>query len=162
MKTVILLLFLIFIQGMRSQELKRQMLSAAGGSQLVASVTGDYFIHQNIGQQSVIGTYRAENKELRQGFVQPLPAIVLGGDPNDLEIVVYPNPFTNGVVVNLEQGLEKEIQIKVFDFSGRLVQANVFEANSQLTVPLIGLSQGAYFLRLSSGDQQTVKQLLKQ
>ena len=61
----------------------------------------------------------------------------------------------------LEQGLEEEVQAQVFDISGRWVQTDTYEANTQLTIPLLGLSQGAYFLRLSSGQQQVVKQLLK-
>ena len=154
-------LFLIFLQGIHSQELKRQMLASAGSSQLVSSQAGTYFIQQSVGQHSVIGSYRAANNELRQGFVQVLPAIVLGGDPNELEVVVYPNPFTNGVVVNFEQGLEDEISVAIFDMSGRLVQSNAYEATNQLTLPLLGLAQGAYFLKLGSGQQQTVKQLLK-
>lgn len=161
MKIGLLLFSLVCIQGILAQELKRQMLSAAGGSQLVTTMAGDYFIQQSIGQQTVIGSYTVENNQLRQGFIQSLPAIVLGGDPNGLEVVVYPNPFTNGVVVNLEQGLEDAIEVEVFDFSGRLVQNTSFEANSQLTIPLYGLSQGAYFMRLRSGEQQIVKQLLK-
>lgn len=155
------MLFLVCVQGVHTQELKRQMLSSAGGGLLVTSAVGSYFIHQSVGQHSVIGAFEADNHELRQGYIQPLPAIVLGGDPNDLEVVVYPNPFTNGVMVRLEQGLEEEVQAQVFDISGRLVQTDMYEANTQLTIPLLGLSQGSYFLRLSSGQQQVVKQLLK-
>lgn len=159
---ILLLLSLVFIQGIEAQVLKRQMLASAGSSQSVTSTDGDYFIQQSIGQHSAIGTFTVDNNTLRQGYIQPLPAIVLGGDPNDLEIVVFPNPFTDGIIVNLEQGLENAITTELFDISGRLVQASEFDANTQLTIPLIGLSQGAYFLRLRSGQQQTVKQLLKQ
>lgn len=161
MKTRILLLSLICIQGMHSQVVKRQMLASAGGGLRVESAAGNYFIHQSIAQHSVIGTYDAENHVLRQGYIQPLPAIVLGGDPNNLEVVVYPNPFTNGVVVNLEQGLEGTIGLELFDISGRLVRTDAYDADTQLTIPLLGLSQGSYFMRLSSGKQQVVKQLLK-
>ncbi len=161
MKIVILLFSLSIVQGIQAQQLKRQMLSAAGSSQLVTNVAGSYFIQQSIGQHSVIGTYTVDSQMLRQGYIQPLPAIVLGGNPNDLEIVVFPNPFTEGVVVNLEQGLENDIKVELFDASGRLIKSDTYDATNQLTLPLTGLSQGSYFLQLSSGRQQAVKQLLK-
>ena len=161
MKTSILLLALVWIQGMQSQELQRQMLASAGNSQTVTSAAGTYFIQQSIGQHSVIGTFPVDNNELRQGYIQALPAIVLGGDPNVLEVVVYPNPFTNGVIVNLEQQLEEAIAMELFDISGRLIRYEDFDASTQLTIPLLGLPQGSYFLRLRSGTQQTVAQLIK-
>ncbi|MEL7269482.1 MAG: T9SS type A sorting domain-containing protein [Bacteroidota bacterium] len=161
MKIVILLFSLSIVQGIQAQQLKRQMLSAAGSSQLVTNAAGSYFIQQSVGQHSVIGTYTVDNQKLRQGYIQPLPAIVLGGNPNDLEIVVFPNPFTEGVVVNLEQGLENDIKVELFDASGRLIKSDTYDATNQLTLPLTGLSQGSYFLQLSSGRQQAVKQLLK-
>lgn len=161
MKRIVLVLSMFYVLTTYSQEIKRQMLASAGSSQLVESVAGNYFIQQSIGQQSVIGAFTAENNELRQGYIQPLPAIVIGGNPNSLEVLVYPNPFTTGVVVALEQGLEEEIITELFDMSGRLVLSAKYEANPQLAIPLVGLSQGAYFLRLSSEGRKVVKQLLK-
>lgn len=161
MKTLVFLLFLFGIHCGHTQLLKRQTLSSAGSSERIESPSGNYFIQQSIGQASVIGSFRVENRALRQGFIQALPAIVLGGDPNQLEVTVYPNPFTNGVVVSLEQGLEGPIATEVFDSSGRLVQTSSYEATSQVTIPMTGLAQGAYFLRLRTERQQVVKQLLK-
>lgn len=129
---------------------------------MVNSGTGSYFIQQSIGQHSVIGTFNAKNHSLRQGFIQPLPAIVLGGNPNVLGVIIWPNPFENGVVVNLESGLEDTIEMSLFDASGRRVQANTYESDDQLQIPLSNLAQGAYILMLSSGQKKTSKQLLKQ
>lgn len=161
MKTIVLVLAMFYVLTTYSQELKRQMLASAGSSQLVESVAGNFFIQQSVGQHSVIGTITAENNELRQGYIQPLPTLLVGGDPNSLEVLVYPNPFTSGVVVAFEQGLEEEITTELFDISGRLVQSATYEVKPQLAIPLAGLSQGAYFLRLSSEGRKVVKQLLK-
>ena len=103
----------------------------------------------------------ANENELRQGFIQPLPAIVLGGDPNNLEVIVYPNPFIDGVIVNLENGLNVPIEMQLFDITGRLLMSNSFEEDTQLSIPLLNLSQGSYFLKLQAGRQQQVTQLLK-
>ena len=161
MKRIVLVLSIFYVLSANSQELRRQMLAAAGSSQQIESVSGNFFIQQSVGQHSVIGAFTAENNELRQGYIQPLPIVVIGSDPNSLEVLVYPNPFINGVLVTLEQGLEAEITTSLFDMNGRLVKSAKYEANAQLAIPLAGLSQGAYFLCLSSEGRRVVKQLLK-
>ena len=53
------------------------------------------------------------------------------------------------------------INMQLFDISGRLVLADSFEETTQVSIPLMNLSQGSYFMRLSAGGQQRVTQLLK-
>ncbi|MEO9513321.1 MAG: T9SS type A sorting domain-containing protein [Flavobacteriaceae bacterium] len=161
MKTLLLFSLLITIP-LSGQVLKRQMLSMAGGSQLVQTGNGNFFIQESIGQRSVIRTFQNEDRELRQGFVQPVKAIVFGGDPNELQLLVYPNPFESGVVVNLNDAVSDAIDVYLFDMQGRLIHSRNYDENQNpLVIPLDNLSQGAYFLKVQSGQQQQVKQLLK-
>ena len=160
MRLILLVLF-IFPLVCQSQVPKRQTLAAAGNSQLVQQPTGSYFIYQSIGQTGVIGTFGENQTQLRQGYIQPLPAIVLGGDPNALEVVVFPNPFVEGVQVTLENGLGDAVEIQLFDASGRLILQDTYEPTNQLRISLPQLSQGNYFLKLVSGRQQATKQLIK-
>ena len=160
MRLILLVLF-IFPLVCQSQVPKRQTLAAAGNSQLVQQPTGTYFIYQSIGQTGVIGTFGENQTQLRQGYIQPLPAIVLGGDPNALEVVVFPNPFVEGVQVTLENGVGDAVEIQLFDASGRLILQDTYEPTNQLRISLPQLSQGNYFLKLVSGRQQATKQLIK-
>ncbi|GGG45735.1 T9SS C-terminal target domain-containing protein [Croceivirga lutea] len=161
MKTVIVILLSILYHQGYAQTLKRQTLSVAGNSNLVVVGQGSFFLQQSVGQNSVINTYVESNHSLRQGFVQPLPAIVLGGDPNELEVVVYPNPFVNGVVVNLEPSDEERVEMQLFDISGRLILQNSYAANTQLQIPLYNLAEGSYLMTLKMGRQYATHQLLK-
>lgn len=134
----------------------------AGGSQLVQTGNGDFFIQESIGQQSVIRTFESNDNELRQGFVQPVKAIVFGGDPNALQLLVYPNPFESGVVVNLNEAVSEAIDVYLFDMQGRLVHQRQYDQNQNpLVIPLEEFAQGGYFIKVQSGQQQQVKQLLK-
>lgn len=161
MKTIIVILLSILYHQGYAQTLKRQTLSAAGNSNLVVVGQGSFFLQQSVGQNSVINTYVESNHSLRQGFIQPLPAIVLGGDPNELEVVVYPNPFVNGVVVNLEPSNEERVEMQLFDISGRLILQNSYAANTQLQIPLYNLAEGSYLMTLKMGRQYATHQLLK-
>ncbi len=161
MKTFLLLLFLMPL-GLSSQVVLRQTLSVGGSSGISNSGQGNYFIQQSIGQLSVINTFSVENKILRQGFLQPLRRGVLGNNPNELEMVVYPNPFFNAVVVNLENTNDDKIDMFLYDITGRLLVTDNYENNTQLVVPLEHLSKGVYFLRLQVGQQENIKQLIKQ
>lgn len=161
MRTFLLLLFLMPL-GLSSQVVLRQTLSVGGSSGISNSGQGNYFIQQSIGQLSVINTFSVENKTLRQGFLQPLRRGVLGNNPNELEMVVYPNPFVSGVVVDLENTDNDKIGMSLFDITGRLLVTDDYENNTQLVVPLEHLSKGVYFLKLQVGQQENIKQLIKQ
>ncbi|MFS4415187.1 T9SS type A sorting domain-containing protein [Maribacter sp. 2307ULW6-5] len=157
----LLLLTILFPGLLLSQIPKRQTLAAAGGSHLVSNGSGLYFLYHSIGQSGVIGTVGINQTQLRQGYVQPLPPIVLGGDPNVLEVVVFPNPFVNGVVVTLENGLGEGVDAQLFDATGRLVFQKTYPPSNQLGISLPALSQGSYFLTLVSGRKRATKQLIK-
>ena len=161
MKKLLLLLVLSGGYLVNAQSLKRQTFGLAGKSQVIQTNAGSYFLLQSIGQSSVISTFKVNENELRQGFVQPLPAIVLDVDTNDLEVVIYPNPFVNEVLVNLDNGLNGTIEMQLFDTTGRLIKSSSFEADTRLSIPLLNLSRGLYLLRLQYGRQQKVTQLIK-
>lgn len=158
----LLLFFIIFSNVLTAQSLKRQTLGVIGTSTLVNVNTKSYFLQQSIGQNSVIGSFETANIRLQQGFIQPLQAIFFKEDnTNELEVIVYPNPFVDGVVVIINDALQEQIAMYLFDVQGRLLVQNNYETSNQLVIPLDFLSQGAYFLRLQSGQKQKTVQLLK-
>lgn len=157
-----LLVFVLFCSTLNAQSLKRQTLSSVGVSNFVQAGDKNYYIQQSVGQQGVINSFEFEDVNLRQGFIQPLKAIVLGGNPNDLEIVVYPNPFTEGIVVKLNEDTDEQIQIYLFDVQGRLLFQQDYETTTQLAISLGFLTSGVYFLRMQSGQQKQTVKLIKQ
>ena len=161
MRTFALLVLLLPL-GLSSQVVLRQTLSIGGSSGISNSAQGKYSIQQSIGQLSVINTFSAENKILRQGFLQPLKWGLPGNNPNELEMLVYPNPFVSSVVVNLENTDNDKIGMFLFDITGRLLLTDDYENNTQLVVPLEHLSKGVYFLKLQVGQHENIKQLIKQ
>ncbi|NJB70012.1 hypothetical protein GGR42_000474 [Saonia flava] len=161
MKKFLLALLLFSLYG-HSQVLVRQTLGVSGNSKRVTSTQGNYFLQQSIGQTSVINTFATENKTLRQGFLQILRPGVIGSNPNELEMIVYPNSFIDGVVVNLENTEDENVDVFLFDMTGRLILHQIRENSTQITVPLENLSRGVYFFKLQVGQQHSIRQLIKQ
>lgn len=66
---------------------------------------------------------------------------------------VFPNPaFTN---IYIKQNIEKDIELQIFDVVGKLITPNIRARMKETQIDVSGISEGTYFLRLST-DQGTV------
>jgi hypothetical protein len=61
---------------------------------------------------------------------------------------IYPNPATDAIIIQLQKPLTKPCTLRLFDFQGRLLQSYNFPALSEISLPLIDISSGIYFLEL--------------
>jgi len=87
--------------------------------------------------------------------------------PRNLSPVVYPNPFRDRVELFFYSPYEQHIIIRLFDPSGQLVWQKPFSINAQTYYSLsIGdlqrYARGLYALVIQSGDNFTVKKIIKQ
>jgi hypothetical protein len=75
------------------------------------------------------------------------------------DFTVYPNPFTNQIVVNTQGGNE----IILFDITGKIIQNKKINATSTLLNFDQSLSSGTYFISVKLNDGQLLtKKLVKQ
>jgi len=65
------------------------------------------------------------------------------------EIIVYPNPASQSVNIEFEQGNKTLNNIKVFDLSGRLIREQSFNGNS-ISIDITGFKDGIYLLNINS------------
>jgi photosystem II stability/assembly factor-like uncharacterized protein len=91
-----------------------------------------------------------------------IPVQVLSTDEFELKNVsVFPNPSTGLFnIVSRDEAIKK---IEVFDISGKTIFtiSTVSEANPSSTIDLREVSNGIYFVKLSSDNQKTVKIIIK-
>jgi len=71
---------------------------------------------------------------------------------------MYPNPVTNGKL-RIEGDGKQSIQVAVMDAQGRELMQRVLPPAGE-TIDLLGLSSGAYFVKMSEGGNSCVKKLL--
>ena len=71
---------------------------------------------------------------------------------NLLSFSIYPNPASgNSVVCSFNESLQSNATLSIFDVLGREVyKQNVLSGISQLEIPIRNLSQGMYYVRLTS------------
>lgn len=81
-------------------------------------------------------------------------------------IQFYPNPFEDNITVNVKSRYNQALHLSVYDVSGRNVyeqSVSILSGSNYLTMPLIRLSPGIYFVKYSvpSGENGTMKMLKK-
>ena len=85
----------------------------------------------------------------------PWTTRVLETRPDDLELLVYPNPEK---LIQVKCNKQANMQIQVFDISGKRVLET--EGQSGLELDLSKFQTGIYLLRLSEGNRTMSKRIL--
>ena len=142
--------------------MQKQTLGQHGSSAYVYANNKSYFIHQSIGQASVINTFQSNNYQLRQGFLQPVKATLINsGFDTEIDVFVYPNPFDNTIHINFEEAMMDVITISLYHVSGQLIQQDDFDPAESLTLQYNNLPIGAYLLSGQMRAQSFTVKLIK-
>lgn len=78
---------------------------------------------------------------------------------NFTNFTVYPNPATSQIVLMVSNELSKNAQLEVFNALGQLVSQSFLPESRELDIS--GFTSGIYFLKVSDGNQATVKKVIK-
>lgn len=138
----------------------RSTLGAGSSNEKNSSVTKAFPIQQSIGQSGVIGTYTAKGYVLRQGFIQPVykKRII---ETETLAVKVAPNPFSDAILIRTDMELTEEINIAIYDLLGKPVYTKQHYASPEISIDLGSLSDGLYFLKLTSAKKAFTTKLIK-
>jgi|RhiMetdeSRZDD1v2_1073273.scaffolds.fasta_scaffold00206_18 type IX secretion system substrate protein len=97
--------------------------------------------------------YRVKQEDIDGRSTWSVIRIVTGTDGKQTVMQVWPVPSTGPVNV-LVSGISHADNLMVFDMSGKLIQRQVIQANTSVSVT--GLAKGAYIIRL--GNQPDIVQ----
>lgn len=75
----------------------------------------------------------------------------------DEDVIVYPNPSTGDVYIRIDSEIVID-ELNVIDNLGRKLDTYVQKANDLMLVK--GLTEGVYFLRLTSGEKKIIRKLI--
>jgi hypothetical protein len=81
-------------------------------------------------------------------------------ETEDHSITLYPNPASDHVTLSLPAGSKQAYQVVVYDMAGKPVKA-LRSTAANVDIPLKGLVQGAYLVKVSAGNKNiTTKRLI--
>jgi hypothetical protein len=137
-------------------------LAIQGSSQPVYVNNKSYYLIESIGQASVINTFSANNYVLRQGFLQPVSASVFASDAKaSLKAIVFPNPFLNQIQIKFDEPIIDELNLALYDVLGRVIIREVYNPIQAITLDLLYLSNGSYFLKVQMRSKVLSAKIIK-
>ena len=155
-----LVLFLICSLAAKAQDLNRQTLSSQGTYTELAS---GYSISQSIGQLSVIGSNNSDSFFLNQGFQFPfLLKDYKAYNPNEISIVVYPNPFVSELNFQFKGAIDDSVELTIYDLLGRIIHNSQNKViDNHFTINLENLASSKYFAILKAANYSEMVQIIK-
>lgn len=112
----------------------------------------------------MIDTYDNGSNILTQGFHQTnLTVTAIDEAVSDIRLNLYPNPTSE--FLNIELGNnEKDINIQMYDMSGKLMHKDVINAyDTKYVLPMQSVATGKYLIQMQSedGKMNTTHQVVK-
>ncbi|TRX56160.1 T9SS type A sorting domain-containing protein [Fulvivirga sp. M361] len=86
-------------------------------------------------------------------------------DDNAIPFSIYPNPSRKFVTVELPQkrkGLYKNWKLSLVDMQGKVLKKGTFSDSADLTFDLSDIDAGQYYLKVSDGENSSMKKLVVQ
>lgn len=166
MKTLLFaLVFLMNFSVVYGQSFDRKVIASAGkdASNGASLSMNAYYMAYTVGEPLIYGSSSTTNK-LNNGFIQPFPnATINPSTPSGLilangDILVYPNPFGNYLMVDGPEENEEDIKVQLIDQQGKLIlDHQVLPKKYKLEIPEY-FAPGVYFLNLYSLQGQFIQQ----
>ncbi|MBC7511686.1 MAG: T9SS type A sorting domain-containing protein [Ferruginibacter sp.] len=148
LKTCIVILCVSSSSSCFAQEKSPSVISSAGD----VSKGGGLILEWTLGEPAV-ETLSTSTALYTQGFHQPVLLVQKINKSQDMaainNIIVYPNPATSVINLQLEKPSTSELVISLIDASGKLVLNNRLSTNSSfLKLNVSNLRTGTYILRI--------------
>ncbi|MGB1018064.1 MAG: T9SS type A sorting domain-containing protein [Chitinophagales bacterium] len=78
---------------------------------------------------------------------------------NEINVSLYPNPSVSNINLSMNEAQEGKYTFQIFDVSGKEMSVEVesFDAGFSKNIDLTDLSSGAYFLKITKGENTITK-----
>ena len=125
--------------------------------EVIDGAVNQFFLPQNEGEYVVLVT----NADGCSGFAEPFVYIVdnVANHPLLAQNAIYPNP-NDGRFMWSCQGCTNVQSLRVFDLNGRMVAANVVNADHQWRIDMFGAAAGVYLVVAETDEGMVRKQVV--
>ncbi len=114
----------------------------------------DVFLKDVAGNETYLGNVEVDN------------SVGIEDEPSSLEktLKAYPNPVLNDVYVNYNTNRPENMNVEIYDLSGRLIEIyneNLSAGEGKATFDLSELNTGMYLMNITVGDRTKTTKILK-
>lgn len=125
---------------------------------------GDFMVQQSIGHMGPIRTSRQSGNTVISGFLIPQD-ITRNSQSTPLELSIewslYPNPFSTHINIDFSSPVSGDMQLMLFDATGKIRIDKTLEARQQQRIPMDHLAEGTYMISISVLEKSFTTQILK-
>ena len=122
----------------------------------------------NLPPWDIIGNPRIWNNRIDMGAYEWNPSVGIGdfmNETNNLDLVIYPNPFSTSTTIEYELTQPKNVNITIFNHLGQLVesidQRNLQSGKHQYIWNASGLTNGVYFVQVRVRQEVATQEIVK-
>jgi len=158
MKRLIILIIAVVFTLSSVGQVNKDVIPSAIGSK----TNGGVSINWTLGG-IYIPTITTGTQSLMQGSQKQSVAAVKD-EKLDLSVKpkVYPNPFTDHIIIQFKESLEDAVAVTVLDSQGRSVKTYVIESGlSEKLLIIQDLPAGIYYLRFTKGKYENIYKVVK-
>ncbi len=103
-----------------------------------------------------------DNTPLPGDCTLPGSTPVITAKDTNMNVTVYPNPFTNNFKLNVENGSDEDVQIRVYDMLGKLMETSTVKT-SDIEAFEIGnrYPTGVYNVIVTQGTETKTQRVIK-
>ncbi len=77
------------------------------------------------------------------------------------QVYVYPNPFSNELIIDLSTLSGENVEIEVIDITGKVLITSTSEMQSIVNFDMSNFAKGVYQVRLTNGNERTTRRVIK-
>jgi hypothetical protein len=122
--------------------------------------SGNFISNYNFtdrGYANGINYYRLKQVDKDGKYTYSLLVLIRAKKNNQPQIIIYPNPATRNIVVNVAEGLHKEWVLNMYSAVGQLVYSQKIPANqNNENINLPAISSGIYTINIITGTGEKV------
>jgi hypothetical protein len=111
-----------------------------------------------------VSYYRLRQVDIDNRFVYT-KTVIIRNEARSKAFTVWPNPVLDNVNVTLQSDKNQNLNLRVVDYSGRVVRSQVVNANrgvNQITVNMSSLTRGMYVIQVIGENLNLTEKVIKQ
>lgn len=142
-KSIIYLFSLAISISLSAQSIQNEVVSAAGESSSSTSFNVDYTVGE-----PVIELTSSTNFNVSQGFHQPSLYVTAIEDVELSDIICYPNPVNDNLVVEIPSSYTNAFVYTIYDLSGKILSTETIQSGSNI-IDMKHFAVGNYLLQVT-------------